>query len=199
MAHPLRTSARYLLMALAWGGCASLDPAGDVIPIDPASDSLAARLEPLARAIGDRRIVLIGENGHGVGDHTRLKVRLVEWLHDELGFDVVAIESGFFECGEVWRRAASLEPRQALYDCLRYPFQHAEILPLFERVIASAGADRPLELAGVDPQAQGFDSEPRPARVAEILRPTDARLAGRMAARTVCRRSGFNGSEHRLD
>ncbi|MDX1395410.1 MAG: erythromycin esterase family protein [Gemmatimonadota bacterium] len=182
MHRPPRTSVLSLLMALTWIACAPPDPARDVISIDPTSDSLTARLEPLARAIGDRRIVLIGENGHGVGDHTRLKVRLVEWLHDELGFDVVAMESGFFECGEVWRRVSALEPRQALYDCLRYPFQHAEILPMFERIVAAAEADRPLELAGVDPQAQGFDSATRPARVAEILSPVDADLAARIAA-----------------
>jgi erythromycin esterase len=55
-------------------------------------------LAPLADFVGNRRIVLLGESGHGVAEFNHLKVRLVKYLHEELGFDVVAFESSFYEC-----------------------------------------------------------------------------------------------------
>ena len=49
-------------------------------PISFESHRFYEQLEPLARSIGDSRIVLLGENGHGVGGFTEAKVKLVEWL-----------------------------------------------------------------------------------------------------------------------
>lgn len=171
-----------LTLTLAVGACGGPSIELGVLPLDAHADSLSARLLPLRTAIGDRRVVLIGENGHGVGEHTRLKVELVEWLHRDLGFDVIAMESGYFECGHAWRRIENITPRRALYDCLRYPFQHAEVLPLFERIAEQAGGETPLVLAGVDPQAQGFDSEPRPWATSSYLADRDPELARRVAA-----------------
>lgn len=153
------------ILCALWISVLSAAPLSGQVDLQPVTfpEMTRAELEPLARAIGDRRIVLLGENGHGVGELTTAKVRLVEWLHRELGFEVVVFESGFFECARAWAEAAGSSPRRLLYDCLRYPFQHAEVLPLFELIHARADTDRPLELAGMDPQAQGFDSGGRPA------------------------------------
>lgn len=152
-----------------------------VHPLDPAGEELTTQLASLREAIGDSRIVLLGENGHGVGDLTQLKARLVPWLHRELGFEVLAFESGFFECGQTWRARPALPPRDMLFDCLRYPFQHAEALPLFEYVARSRSSATPLELAGVDLQAQGYDSEARPQVLFEALSTEDRALASRVA------------------
>lgn len=149
---------------------------GGVHPLD-LDAPLVEQLAALERSIGDSRIVLLGENGHGVGSITEAKARLVGWLHEELGFEVVVFESGFFECGRAWERIDSLTPADALYDCLRYPFQHAEVLPVFERVKGSAYTDRPLALAGMDIQAQGFDSGARPGFSFRTLSGSDARSA----------------------
>ena len=181
----MRAISRTLLLLSGFGyllGCPG--PATDhgIQAVSPASAALDAELTPLARAIGDSRIVLLGENGHGVGEVTTTKVRLVEWLHRELGFDVVVMESGFFECGHAWRRAGELGTRELLFDCLKYPFQQAEIRPLFELVRARRSSERPLELAGMDPQPQGFDSGDRPEVLHAALSSRDPRLARRVAA-----------------
>ena len=91
--------------------CSNSDHAVQPVAFD--SDSLYDQLEPLGRAIGDSRIVLLGENGHGVGEFTEAKVKLVEWLYREHNFDVVAFESGFFECGHVWNRIDTLSSEEA--------------------------------------------------------------------------------------
>lgn len=129
----------------------------------------------------DARIVLLGENGHGVRELSRAKVELVEWLHADHGFDVVVFESGLFECGRVWERIESTEPADALRACLRYPFEHRELLPLFERIRRSKNSANPLRLAGIDFQAQGFDSATRPLVTASWLAASDPALAGRIA------------------
>lgn len=177
-----RTGAALLAMAACLPGCASPGAVEPFRPVTLEADALDGQLAPLGRAIGDSRIVLLGENGHGVGELTAAKARIIDWLHRELDFDVVVMESGFFECGNAWRRVAELSARELLFDCLRYPFQQAEIFPLFELIKDRHGSDRPLMLAGMDPQPQGFDSGDRPAVLAASLRALDPALARRIAA-----------------
>jgi erythromycin esterase len=150
-------------------------------PLDFAHADLREQLAPLARAIDDSRIVLLGENGHGVGEFTDAKVAIVTWLHEHLGFDVVAFESGFFECAYAWERIEAATPAGTLFQCLRYPSQHAELLPLFERIHARRTSPHPLLLAGIDIQAQGFDSEARPAILHRALSVVHPGLAARVA------------------
>jgi len=167
-----------LLLAAGLGGCAGSDGPH---PVDR-SAPLAPQLEGLGRAIGDSHIVLLGENGHGVGSLSEIKAELLAWLHEDLGFEVIAFESGYFECGHAWRAMADHTAADALLACLRYPFQQAELLPVFEHVKASHGSARPLALMGVDIQSQGFDSEPRPAYSLAALAGSDPDLARRVAA-----------------
>ncbi len=48
--------------------------------------------------IGERRLVQLGESGHGVGQFDSAKVRLIKFFHEQMGFDVMAFESSIFEC-----------------------------------------------------------------------------------------------------
>ena len=54
-------------------------------------------LQFLKKVIGNRRLVQLGESGHGVREFNIAKVRLIRFLHEEMGFDVIAFESGLFE------------------------------------------------------------------------------------------------------
>ena len=68
--------------------------------IDPLDDDFS-ELKPLAERIGDARIVLLGEQSHGDGASFLAKCRLVRFLHEAMGFDVLAWESGLFDCREM--------------------------------------------------------------------------------------------------
>ncbi|HEY1697465.1 MAG TPA: erythromycin esterase family protein [Polyangiaceae bacterium] len=62
-------------------------------PPDPYAD-----LAPLARAIGDARVVALGEPCHGEGNMFEVQARLVAFLHERLGFTVLAWEAGLWSC-----------------------------------------------------------------------------------------------------
>src|SRR5262245_58239269 len=57
-----------------------------------------ADLEFLQGVLDGRRIVQLGESGHGVAEFSQAKIRLIKYLHERLGYDVLAFESGLFEC-----------------------------------------------------------------------------------------------------
>jgi len=53
------------------------------------------------KAIGNSRIVVLGEESHGDGATFLAKVRLIKFLHQKMGFDVLAWEAGLFNCQEM--------------------------------------------------------------------------------------------------
>ncbi len=62
---------------------------GGARPQHCAADDDFSDLAPLAAAIGDARIVQLGETTHGDGAAFLAKVRLVKFLHQHHGFDVL--------------------------------------------------------------------------------------------------------------
>ncbi len=52
-------------------------------------------LAAFAAAVKDKRVVMLGEQSHGDATTFALKARLVRFLHEQMGFNVLAFESDF--------------------------------------------------------------------------------------------------------
>jgi erythromycin esterase len=58
-----------------------------------ASSDLKEKWGHLEAVLQDKQIVALGESLHGVKEHNATKLELIQYLHEELGFNVLAIES----------------------------------------------------------------------------------------------------------
>ena len=77
-----------------------------IASIDPAATD-DADLAAFGAAVGDSRIVLLTEPTHGDGPTFELKTRLVKYLHEQKGFDVLFIESGMYDVARIQQRLAA--------------------------------------------------------------------------------------------
>ncbi|HEX5720591.1 MAG TPA: hydrolase, partial [Thermoanaerobaculia bacterium] len=64
--------------------------------VDPADEDFSD-LMPLVQVLGKARVVQLGEATHGDGATFLAKGRLIRFLHQVMGFDVLAWESGIFD------------------------------------------------------------------------------------------------------
>lgn len=130
--------------------------------VDPA-DGAFADLQPLKDVLRDARVVLLGEQSHGEGTVFLAKTRMIAFLHQEMGFDVLAFESGLFDCAVAWERLRAGEAATAAVPRCVFPVwtRSAEVQPLIAYLGEQARGPRPLELAGFDNQFTGSASRER--------------------------------------
>lgn len=148
-------------------------------PVKVAGDDFAD-LKPIADAIGDTRVVMLGELTHGDGTGFLAKVRLVQFLHQQKGFDVLVWESGLFDCAEMNREIGG---EKDLFNVAKMGvFPHwsvgSESFPVFEYARASHKSPRPLQMAGFDLQTSGSAGNSRWPTFLEWIGETRGREAG---------------------
>src|SRR5215467_12157644 len=91
-------------------------------------------LEPLRRAIGEARIVSLGEATHGTREFFQLKHRLLEFCVSELGFTLFGIEANYPESLRVndYVLHAIGDPAEALAGMRFWTCDTEEVLALIE-------------------------------------------------------------------
>lgn len=128
--------------------------AAELRSIDPA-DTNFSDLEPIRRAIGESRIVMLGEQSHGDGATFHAKTRLIRFLHEKCGFDVLAFESGLYDCHKAWQllHAGQIPADQAFgTGVFAIWTQSQQVQLLIDYLRQRARRAHPLELAGFDCQ-----------------------------------------------
>lgn len=150
-----------LLFAVAstFVGCANtLSPAPEAdtataqianAAVDVGADDFSAVLA----AVGDARVVFLGEPSHGDGAAIALRAELVRALHDRLGFDVLAFESDFFAVTQEWESFQRGGDFRAVRDGVQpYWSASAAAAPLWGYIQAEAQLGDTLHVAAFDTQ-----------------------------------------------
>lgn len=105
--------------------------------------------------VKDKRIVAIGESTHGLGEFFSMKSEIVQFLHKELGYEVLAMEGGFADINLAWLDIDLLSPLELRNETLFGNFICQELEPLFEYIKENAETEHPLLYSGFDTQTSG--------------------------------------------
>lgn len=128
------------------------------IRLAPSSGDSFQDLEPLREQLSRARIVALGEALHGDGTTMRAKLRLVRFLHERCGFDVLAFESGLWDCARAFdalRRGGPDAREMASIGIFACWTQSLQCDGLWRYLAERARSERPLELCGFDCQLTG--------------------------------------------
>lgn len=114
-------------------------------------------LEFLREVLQGVRVVLLGEGDHGGGSDVLAHTRITKFLHERMGFDVVAFEAGLHSTSAAWRALhTEMPPREAL---LKGVFgilgRSAQAEDMIRYLSEKARTSRPLEVTGFDSQLTG--------------------------------------------
>lgn len=131
----------------------------------------------LGKIIGDKRIVALGESSHGIGEFYTLKSELIQYLHKEKGFEVLAMEGGLGDINLAYSNIDTLSSEQLRDNTLFPNFRTKEINPLIAYIFETKDADAPLLYTGFDTQ---ISTSYFLKSIEEILKSYDAELAAQI-------------------
>jgi erythromycin esterase len=147
------------------------------IPVRSLTASVYSDLQFLKPLLEGRRIVQLGESGHGVKEFNQAKVRLIRFLHQEMGFDVIAFESSIFDCFYTNENSGNMTAQGMMKGSIYGVWSTNEVVKLFEYIKETQESERPLILAGFDMKRSGRANNHRPDFFRDVIAAIDENYA----------------------
>jgi len=134
----------------------SLEPVlKEIKTIDPNNENFSD-LQFLKKIIerDSVQVILLGEQTHGDGSTFLAKSRIIKFLHKEAGFDVLAFESGIFNCTYAWEKIRQNgnyeeEISKAVFHMWVNSNECSTLINYLQSTLAGSN---PVELTGFDPR-----------------------------------------------
>jgi erythromycin esterase len=151
-------------------------------------------LQFLKSTLAGKRIIQLGESGHGVREFNMSKVRLIKFLHEEMGVNIVAFESPFFTSLLAGAAIDSGDITLTMKSGIFSVWHTEEVIELFRYFRQTQATSKPLRLVGFDAQISriGFLDRnrsvfshylQRPALFRSVLTPIIGASSAEMIAR----------------
>ena len=130
---------------------------GKLIDLHDVWDTNYVSYPELKSILKDAEIVMLGEQSHFDGTSFATKVKLIEFLHHEMDFEILAFESGFYDCQKAWEaieNGARIDSTLAL-SIFGLWSETKSFIPLVNYIGESLKTNNPLQIAGFDSQFTG--------------------------------------------
>jgi len=145
--------------------------------IDPANVDYSD-LAFLAPLLEGRNIVELGESCHGVAEFSQAKIRLIKYLHEQLGYDVIAFESSILSTYLANEQSSHSTPTAFMDDSIPPVWHTTDVVKLFSYIQSTLSTAHPLILAGFDVQlTSNYEAQARPGIFKEVVGQVDPAYA----------------------
>jgi erythromycin esterase-like protein len=133
-----------------------LNNVSEINSVNP-NDTNFTDLQVIGNAVGDSKIVFLGEQDHGDATTFEAKTRIIKYLHEHKGFNIIAFESDFFNINKKSDEHESIDKIETSIfpiwsNCI-------QVNPLFD-YIKNQQKTNPIVISGFDCQiAQNYKDD----------------------------------------